>query len=85
MSNAKVDLLLSELEELAGRLNVRLRYEVTKARGGMCQKDGQYMFIVDKKAAKEYRLQMLARALKTFDLSEHYISPKLREYLDEEV
>lgn len=85
MAPSKTDVLLAELEELANRLNVRLRYEVTKARGGLCQKDGQYMFILDRKSTKEYKAMMLARALKTFDLSEHYISPKLREYLDEEV
>jgi len=82
---AKADLLLAELEELAGRLNIKLRYEVTKARGGLCQKDGQYMFILDKKSTKEYRLLMLARAIKSFDLSNQYLSPKLREYLDEEI
>ncbi len=83
--SAKIDALLNEMEELAAKLNIRLRYEVTKARGGLCQKDGQYMFILDRKSTKEYRLLMLSRAIKTFDLSDMYISPQLREYLNEEV
>lgn len=77
--------LLAELEEIAGKLDIKLRYEATKARGGLCVVDGEKMFILDRKADKDYRLQMLARTIKQFDLSDIYISPKLREYLDEEV
>jgi hypothetical protein len=46
--------------------------------------DGQLMFILDRKSSKEYKLLMLARAVKEFDISDIYISPKLREFLDEE-
>lgn len=83
-TSQKTAKLLEELEELATKLDIKLRYEVTKARGGLCSVDGQMMFILDRKASKEYKLLMLARALKEFDLSEMYISPKLREFLDEE-
>ncbi|TCK62164.1 hypothetical protein [Seleniivibrio woodruffii] len=85
MAANKVDTLLAELEEVAAQLDIRLRYEVTRAKGGLCQVDGKFMFILDRKAAKDYRLLMLARAIKSFDLSNIYLSPKLREYLDEEV
>jgi hypothetical protein len=81
----KTNKLLNELEELAEKLNIKLRYEATKARGGLCTVDNKLMFILDKKSTKEYKLLMLARALKEFDLSDHYLSPKLREFLDEEV
>lgn len=85
MAANKIDTLLAELEALAQKLNIKIRYEATKARGGLCQMDGHYLFILDRKAEKSYRLMMLARAVKTFDLSTQYLSPKLREYLDEEV
>lgn len=84
-ANTKTLKLLAELEELASKLNIKLRYEVTKARGGLCTVDGEKMFILDRKSSKEYKLLMLARAIKEFDLSDMYISPKLREFLDEEV
>jgi len=86
MSSAsqKTAKLLEELEAIAEKLNIKLRYEVTKARGGLCTVDGQTMFILDKKASKDYRLLILARAIKEYDLSEMYISPKLREFLYEE-
>lgn len=85
MAVNRIDTLLSELEELSQKLGIKIRYESTRARGGLCQVDGQYMFILDRKAEKSYRLLMLGRAVKNFDLSGQYLSPKLREYLDEEV
>ncbi|MGE4266569.1 MAG: hypothetical protein AB7F25_03970 [Deferribacterales bacterium] len=85
MAANKVDTLLAELEALAQQLDIRLRYESTRAKGGLCQVDGKFQFILDRKASKDFRLLILARAIKTFDLSNMYISPKLREYLDEEV
>lgn len=83
-SNNKINKLLAELEDIAEKLGIKLRYEVTKARGGLCTVDGEKMFIMDKKSTKEYKLLMLARTIKEFDLSDIYISPKLREFLDEE-
>lgn len=84
--NQKSAKLLAELEEIASKLEIRLRYEtVTKAKGGLCTVDGEKLFIIDKKSTKEYKLLILARAVKEFDLSDIYLSPKLREFLDEEV
>ncbi|PLX71539.1 MAG: hypothetical protein C0602_00960 [Denitrovibrio sp.] len=83
-TSQKISKLLEELEAIASKLNIKLRYEVTKAKGGLCTVDGEMMFIVDRKSTKEYKLLMLARTIKEFDLSDIYISPKLREFLDEE-
>jgi len=84
-TSQKAAKLLAELEEIAGKLEIKLRYEVTKAKGGLCTVDDQKMFILDKKSTKEFKLLMLARVIKEFDLSDIYISPKLREFLDEEI
>ena len=83
-NSQKTAKLLAEMEDLAQKLNIKLRYEVTKAKGGLCTLDGEKIFILDRKSSKEYKLLMLARTLKEFDLSNMYISPKLREFLDEE-
>jgi len=83
-TSQKTAKLLEELEGIASKLDIKLRYEVTKAKGGLCTMDGEKLFIIDKKSSKEYKLLMLARTLKQFDLSDIYISPKLREFLDEE-
>lgn len=83
-TSQKTAKLLEELEEIASKLNIKLRYEATKANAGLCTFDGEMMFICDRKSTKEYKLLMLARTIRQFDLSDIYISPKLREFLDEE-
>ncbi|ADD69164.1 conserved hypothetical protein [Denitrovibrio acetiphilus DSM 12809] len=84
-TNQKTAKLLEELEAVASKLDIKLRYEVTKARGGLCTVDGEKLFILDRKSSKEYKLLILARAIKEFDLSDIYLSPKLREFLYEEI
>jgi signal recognition particle subunit SEC65 len=74
--------LLKELEEIASKLNIKVRYERTKARGGLCKKEEQYMVIIDKSADPHYKTSVLAEAIKKFDLSEIYISPKAREIIE---
>ncbi|GAB7140613.1 hypothetical protein RsTz2092_05630 [Deferribacterales bacterium RsTz2092] len=70
------------LEELANKLNVRVRYEKTTARGGLCQHEGSFQIIIDKKASDDYKISLLATSLKTFDLSDIYVSDGLREVLN---
>ena len=79
---AKENKLLKELEELAEKLGVKIRYEKTKARGGLCKKNDEFLIIVDKKASSLYKINILTEALKTFDLSDVFLSPKLREHLE---
>lgn len=74
--------LLEELEALAVKAGVRIRYERTDARGGMCLHKGIQMIIIDKKAADDYKIGTIIDNIKKIDLSGHYISPKLRDVLD---
>ena len=74
--------LLSSLEELAKQLEIRIRYEKTSARGGLCQYHGRYHIIIDPKSLIDYKIGIISGALKTFDLSNLFISPKLRDLLE---
>lgn len=82
MSNVNKKQLLLLLEELANQLNIRVRYEKTAARGGLCRHNDEYQIIIDRKATDDFKIDTLARALKTFELSDIYIAPKLRDLLD---
>ena len=77
-----VNPLLKELEDIASKLNIKVRYERTKARGGLCKKEEQFMIIIDKSADPHYKTAVIAEAIKRFDLSEIYISPKAREIIE---
>ena len=79
--NTKKDLLL-ELEELARKAGVKVRYEKTEARSGMCTFQGNPLIIIDRKAADDYKIAVIAENIKKMDLTDIYISPKMREVLD---
>ncbi|BAI81320.1 conserved hypothetical protein [Deferribacter desulfuricans SSM1] len=76
--------LLKDFEELAAKLGIKIRYEKTNARGGLCRVNENYYIIIDKKASTEYKLNIIAQSLKKFDLSEIHIKPKMRELLEEQ-
>lgn len=80
---------LNQLEELAARLGMTIRYEPLKIEGslyigGFCRVKGQDFVIVNKKATKKERIHVLAEALKRRELGEIYILPSLRKLLDQE-
>ncbi len=79
--------LLSQLEELANSLGIEVRSEpIIKASsfspGGLCQLKGEYLVILNSAATKEDQIETLAKAVTRFDLSQVYVRPGLREFLD---
>lgn len=78
---------LKQLEELAERLGMTIRYESLNIDasvhiGGFCRVKGQDFVIINKKATPREKIHVLIDALKRRDLSEVYILPSLREILD---
>ncbi len=79
--------LLRQLEELAESLKVQVRYESFKGEGsfstgGLCKLKGEYLLIINSKASVREKAEAIAGALKGFDLSQVYLRPGLREFLD---
>ena len=79
--------LLSQLEELAESLHIEVRYESFKGEGafstgGLCKLKGEYLLIINSKASARDKVEAIAGALKGFDLSQVYLRPGLREFLD---
>jgi hypothetical protein len=78
---------LNQLEELAGRLGITVRYEPLKGEGfvhtgGFCRINGEDFVFIHKKASPRERIPILVATLKRYDLSQIYILPSLRELLD---
>jgi hypothetical protein len=78
--------LLVQLEELTESLGVKIRYEkIVKEgsffSGGLCKIKGEDIIIINSKSGTEDKIEILSRALKTFDLSQVFIKPALREFL----
>jgi len=77
------------LEELAERFGIQIRYEpirqdedLVRVVGGLCLLRGEYVLIIDSKAAMTDKIRTFAEALRHFDLDQIYIKPALRELLD---
>lgn len=79
--------LLGQLEELAHSLGIEIRHEPIKKEGsfypgGLCRLKGEYVLIINSAATTRDRVHTLARAVKQFDLTQVYLRPGLREFLE---
>jgi len=80
--------LLEQLEELAGKLGIRVRYENLQKMnpgfmGGLCRVKGEYHLMMDKRTGRQERIGLFLDALVRFELNGIYMTPKLRTLLEE--
>ncbi|HAJ28344.1 MAG TPA: hypothetical protein DCG53_14075 [Syntrophus sp. (in: bacteria)] len=81
--------LLKQLEELAGRVSVTIRYESLKNEdpstfGGLCRVKEQLVLFLHAKATVKRKIAMITETLKRYDVDEIYLRPALREHLKED-
>ena len=81
MENQK---LLEELENVAARLDIAVRYEDGDFTGGLCRLKSDNVIILNSKHALEKKIAMFARELSTLDLGAIYILPQLRQRISRE-
>ncbi|MDD5713028.1 MAG: hypothetical protein PHY31_09785 [Smithellaceae bacterium] len=80
---------LAELEELARRLEIQIRYErlaesdAVKT-GGLCRIRGQLVLIVNSRIPMHAKVQVLSEFIGRFDLNDLYLKPALRKLLHKE-
>ena len=73
--------LLEELEKVATRFAITVRYEDGDFIGGLCRLKNENIIIINKKLTTEKRISLLAKELSTLDLDTIYILPKIRDYI----
>ncbi len=81
------EVLLNQLEELAGKLGILVRdeninLEETSSPGGLCLFEGKYVLILNSRVTVKEKNQVMIKALQQFNLSEIYIKPVIRELLE---
>jgi len=79
--------ILNQLEELAEKLGIAVRYEnviveESSGTGGLCRIKGKYVLIVHSHATSKEKIQVMTAALKVFDLGDIYVKPVIRELLE---
>ena len=77
------DAVLAQLEEAAERLGIRVRYEECGVPGGLCTVHGERMVIIERRADPSQRARVLARALREVGTEGLYLSPVVRNLIDE--
>jgi hypothetical protein len=81
------EVILSQLEELAEKLEILVRdeninIEESSSSGGLCRVEGEYVIILNSKATVKEKIQVMIAALRQFDLTDMYVKPVIRELLD---
>ncbi len=80
--------LLHQLEELAGKLGIEIRYgniavEESHRTGGLCRFKGQYVLIIHSRLTVKEKIGMIVKNLKGFEMDDVYLIPVIRELLDQ--
>jgi hypothetical protein len=78
--------VLAELERLAARLGVAIRYEPfdakARAKGGLCKLRGSPVVVIDDALPLLDKIGILSEALAMFDLAPIFVPPVLRARFD---
>lgn len=76
------DEVVSELEKLARKLAVEVRYEPTSGRVGRCVLFGAPVIVLDNNLRLRDRAEGLALMLADLDTEAHYLPDMIRDFLD---
>ena len=79
------DQLLKELEELAEKSGIALRYEKGDFDGGFCVLKAERIIVINKRLAPQKRTSILAQAMAEVGIEEIYLKPAVREFIEDEL
>ncbi len=77
------DELLQALETIAKAIDVQVRFEKGDFKSGYCTVDEKTLIVIQKRDILEKQLRVLAGFLGKFNLSKIYISPPVREFIEQ--
>jgi hypothetical protein len=81
------EVLLGQLEELCGRLEIEIRYGIIPGEdphrsGGLCRVNGQYVLIMHSRSTVKEKIGFIIKTLKGFEMGDVYVIPVIRQLLD---
>lgn len=79
------DQLLKELEDLAEKSSISLRYEKGDFDGGYCVLKAERIIVLNKRLVPQKRTSVLAQALAEVGIEEVYLKPAVREFIEDEL
>jgi hypothetical protein len=75
--------MLEQLEALAQKMSIKVRYEKCKSRGGLCRLEQEQVLIVRKGLSVPEKVDVLSYGLCKFPLEDYYLMPEVRKLLEE--
>lgn len=73
--------ILGELESIADKLQIEIRYEPLDGRGGLCKVRGETFIIVSESLPVGERLKVIAAELSNCNTTGIFMLPKVREII----
>lgn len=77
--------ILKDLKALAVELGATVRFEKGDFKGGYCLVKDSKLIVINKLANTQRKVMILAAALKELGIDQLYLTPRLREIIDEMV
>lgn len=74
-----------ELEALAEKSGIGIRYEKGDFEGGFCVLKDERLIVVNKKLAPPRKASILAQGLAEIGIEEIYLKPVVREFIEDEL
>lgn len=74
---------LQDLKSLAQQMGAKVRFERGDFKGGYCLLREDKIIVINKLANTQRKVKTLASALKELDIEDVYLTPKLREVIEE--
>ena len=79
----KSEKLITLFEELADKLNIKILQDKGDFTGGSCLLEDENFIVVNKRKPVEQRLKILAQEFSKKNLSDIYVVPALREFIEQ--
>ncbi|MBI3005909.1 MAG: hypothetical protein HYY49_10925 [Ignavibacteriales bacterium] len=77
--------ILKELEQLATKSAIAIRYEKGDFEGGFCVLKSERLVVINKKLPSPKRASVLAQGLAEVGIEEMYLKPAVREFIEDEL
>lgn len=75
--------VLDELKAIANQLGATVRFEKGDFKGGYCIIHDNKVIVINKFANLQRKIMILSAALKELGVDKMYLTPKIREVIDE--
>lgn len=75
--------VIQDLKALASQLGAEVRFEKGDFKGGYCILKESKIIVINKMANLQRKIMILSKALKELGVDQIYLTPKLREIIEE--